>query len=153
MLQKRFTGKTTECSRHLRHSAIEKDILSKLNRCIFQISLKYIKLVVPKILFILVLCSFNFYFKITWPPPPTTKLALATPVKTFLKFFSPPFFLGGERGCSPWIRKDSLKTRAALSIFSLELEISGVAVQSIHQNSKKWRLPRNCSGKMTLRLF
>ena len=153
MLQKRFTGKTTECSRHLRHSAIEKDILSKLNRCIFQISLKYIKLVVPKILFILVLCSFNFYFKITWPPPPTTKLAPATPVKTFLKLFSPPFFLGGEGSCRPWKRKDSLKTRAVLSIFSLELEISGVAVQSIHQNSKKWQLPRNCSGKMTLRLF
>ena len=69
LLQKRFTGKTTECSKHLRHIAIEKDILSELNRCIFQISLKYIKLVIPKILFILVLCSFNFYFKITWPPP------------------------------------------------------------------------------------
>ena len=35
-------------------------------------------------------------------------------------------------------RKDSLETRAVLLIFSLELEISGVAVQSIHQNSKKW---------------
>ena len=52
LLQKRFTGKTTECSKHLRHIAIEKDILSELNRCIFQISLKYIKLVIPKILFI-----------------------------------------------------------------------------------------------------
>ena len=51
LLQKRFTGKTTECSKHLRHIAIEKDILSELNRCIFQISLvKYIKLVIPKIL-------------------------------------------------------------------------------------------------------
>ena len=30
------------------------------NRCIFKISLKYIKLVTPKTLFILVLCSFNF---------------------------------------------------------------------------------------------
>ena len=37
-------------------------------------------------------------------------------------------------------RKDSLETRAVLLIFSLELEISGVAVQSIHQNSEKWRL-------------
>ena len=64
LLQKRFTGKTTECSKHLRHIAIEKDILSELNRCIFQISLKYIKLVIPKILFVLVLCSFNVYFKI-----------------------------------------------------------------------------------------
>ena len=46
------------------HIAIENDSLSELNRCIFQISLKYIQLVIPKILFILVLCSFNFYFKI-----------------------------------------------------------------------------------------
>ena len=65
LLQKRFTGKTTECSKHLHHIAIEIYILPELNRCIFQISLKYIKLVIPKILFILVLCSFNFYFKIT----------------------------------------------------------------------------------------
>ena len=66
-LQKRFTGKTAECSKHLHHIAIEKDILSELNRCIFQISLKYIKLVIPKILFILVLCNFNFYFKLCYP--------------------------------------------------------------------------------------
>ena len=56
--------------KHLRHIAIEKDILSELNRCIFQISLKYIKLVIPEILFILILCSCNFYFRITCPPPP-----------------------------------------------------------------------------------
>ena len=37
-------------------------------------------------------------------------------------------------------RKDSLETRFVLSISSLELEISGVVTQSIHQNSKKWRL-------------
>ena len=37
-------------------------------------------------------------------------------------------------------RKDSLETRAVLLIFLLELEISGVAVQSIHQNSEKWQL-------------
>ena len=48
-----------------------KDIFSELNRCIFQISLKYIKLVIPKILFILVLSNFNFYFKITCTSPPT----------------------------------------------------------------------------------
>ena len=40
LIQKRFTGKTTECSKHLGHIAIEKDILSEINRCIFQISLK-----------------------------------------------------------------------------------------------------------------
>ena len=37
-------------------------------------------------------------------------------------------------------RKDSLETRAVLLIFPLEIEISGEAVQSIHQNSKKWRV-------------
>ena len=73
LLQKKFTGKITECSKHLRHIAIEKNILSELNRCIFEIPLKYIKLVIPKILFLLVLwyyslywyyTGFNFYFKI-----------------------------------------------------------------------------------------
>ena len=37
-------------------------------------------------------------------------------------------------------RKDSLETRAVLLIFSLELGMSVVAVWSIHQNSKRWRL-------------
>ena len=37
-------------------------------------------------------------------------------------------------------RKDSLETQAVLLIFSLELEISGVVVQSIHQSCKKWKL-------------
>ena len=35
-------------------------------------------------------------------------------------------------------QKNSLETQIVLLIFSLELEISGVAVQRIHQNSKKW---------------
>ena len=35
-------------------------------------------------------------------------------------------------------RKDSLETRAVLLIFSLELKKSGVAIQSIHQDSEKW---------------
>ena len=69
LLQKRSTGKTTECSKHLRHIAIEKDIFSELNRCIFQISLKYIKLVIPEILFILVLCNFNFTSKLCYLLP------------------------------------------------------------------------------------
>ena len=37
-------------------------------------------------------------------------------------------------------RKDSLEMRAVLLIFALEIEISGVVVQKIHQNSKKCRL-------------
>ena len=37
-------------------------------------------------------------------------------------------------------RKDSLETRVVLLIFSLELEISEVEAQRIHQNSKKWWL-------------
>ena len=95
LLQKRFTGKTAECSKHLHHIAIEKNMLSELNRCIFKIPLKYIKLVIPKLLFILVLCSFNFYFKITLPPPlqhnpPSPKLKFLTPhpAKAFLKFLT-----------------------------------------------------------------
>ena len=82
LLQKRFTGKTTECSKHLHHIAIEKDILAELYRCIFQISLKYIKLVIPKILFI----SLYWYYavliftsKLCDPPPPHQKM-----------FFDPP---------------------------------------------------------------
>ena len=71
LLERTSIGKTTECSKHLRHIAIEKDIFSELNRCIFQISLKYIKLVIPKILFILALWNFNFYLKITLLPPST----------------------------------------------------------------------------------
>ena len=104
-----FTGKTTECSKHWRHNPIEEDILLELNRWIFQISIKYIKLVIPKILFILVLYSFNFYFKITWlhsplptklpptiqtrPPPPPPKLTFLTPSppsKDFSEIFNTP---------------------------------------------------------------
>ena len=44
------------------------------------------------------------------------------------------FFLVYEH--SHKMQKDSLETRAVLLIFLLELEISGVTVQSIHQNSK-----------------
>ena len=91
LLQKRPTGKTTECSRHLRHIVIEKDIFSEVRRCIFQISLKSIKLVIPKIVFILVICSFNFYFKITWPPnkttPPPTKIKISDPHPSSKDFF------------------------------------------------------------------
>ena len=57
---------------------LKKIFFSELNRCIFQISLKYIKLFIPEILFIMVLFSFSFYFKITWslpPPPPQKKIA------------------------------------------------------------------------------
>ena len=35
-------------------------------------------------------------------------------------------------------QKDSLEIRAVLLKFSLDREISGVAVHSIHQNSEKW---------------
>ena len=67
LLQKRSTGKTIECSKDLQHIATEKYIFSELNTCIFQMSLKYIKLGIPKILFILVSCNFNFYFKLCYP--------------------------------------------------------------------------------------
>ena len=35
-------------------------------------------------------------------------------------------------------QKNSLETQVVLLMFSLEREISGVAAQRIHQNSKKW---------------
>ena len=51
-------------------------------------------------------------------------------------------------------RKDSLDTWGVLLRFLLELEISAVTVQEIHQNSKNWLLPvRSFIVKMTLRLF
>ena len=62
--KKRSTEKPTQSSKHLRHITIGKDIFSEL-RCIFQISLEYIKSVIPKILFILILCNANFNFRIT----------------------------------------------------------------------------------------
>ena len=37
-------------------------------------------------------------------------------------------------------RKDSLETRAVLLTFSLDLEMSGVVVHTIHQNNVKWWL-------------
>ena len=37
-------------------------------------------------------------------------------------------------------QKNSLETQVLQLIFSLELKIYGVAVQRIHQNSKKWQL-------------
>ena len=49
-----------------------------------------------------------------------------------------PFIVNDSSNHSHKKRKDSLETRAVLLIFSLKLEISGVAVQSIHQNSEKW---------------
>ena len=91
LLQKRSTGKTTGCSKHLQHIAIAKYIFSELNRCIFQISLKYIKLFQKYSLYwyypILIFTS-----KLCDPPtklPPPPKF-LTPPAKTFLKFLPPP---------------------------------------------------------------
>ena len=83
LLQKRFTGKTSVPN--TRGMLPLKKIFYQ-NRCIFQIPLKYIKFVIPKILFILVLCSFNFYFKITWPPPPSPP----PPFRKDFGIFNPP---------------------------------------------------------------
>ena len=66
LLWKRFFGKEQNVLNTSAILPLKK--ISQLNRCIFQISLKYFKLVIPKIHFILVLCSFNFYLKITWTP-------------------------------------------------------------------------------------
>ena len=45
--------------------------------------------------------------------------------------------IGLESNHSHKKQKDSLETWAVLFLFLLELEMSGVAVQSIHQNSEK----------------
>ena len=77
LLQKRFTGKTTEFSKHLHHIAIEKNILSELNRCILQISLKYIKLFQKYSLYWyyahLILLQ-NYMTPPPLPPPPFSKI-------------------------------------------------------------------------------
>ena len=87
--------------------------ISPLKKIFFQISLKYIKLVIPIILFILVLCNFNFYFKITWTPshqqynpaPPKMKFSDPPPplANTFLKFLTSPPSPSWRRGCMPWV--------------------------------------------------
>ena len=67
----------------------------------------------------------------------------------FYKYFLPFELLANNTikneiiNLSSWHRshkkkKDSLEIRVILLIFSLELEISGVAVQRILQNSEKW---------------
>ena len=102
LLQKSFTGKATECSKHMRLFAIVEYVFWELNRCVFQMFLNYIKLVILNILFVLVLCNFTFYFKITWPITnkinSSNKIKItdrlspprAASAKTFLKCL-PPF--------------------------------------------------------------
>ena len=52
------------------------------------------------------------------------------------------------------IHLNSWKHRSYLLIFSLELEIYGVAIQNIHKNSKRIvAFVRNCLVRMTLRMF
>ena len=83
-----------QCSKYLRHIVLKK--IFHQNRCIFQISLKYIKLVIPKILFILVLYSFNFYFKIMWPPTTPTPIPI-TSTHTKIKISNHPSFPPEQR--------------------------------------------------------
>ena len=106
LLEKRSTGKTTttECSKHLRHIAIEIYIFNLTDAFFKYLYYIKLKLVIPKILFILVLSNFNFYFKIMQPPshmptklpplpilPLLTKKTISEPqAKTFLKFLLPP---------------------------------------------------------------
>ena len=92
--------------------------ISPLKKIFFQISLKYIKLVIPIILFILVLCNFNFYFKITWTPshqqynpaPPKMKFSdpPPPPSKYFSKIFNLPLLpqAGGGVACHGFGEKD-----------------------------------------------
>ena len=55
-------------------------------------------------------------------------------VRTVLKIASIVIFHSNKK------RNNSLETQAVLLIFLLELEISGVVLQSMHQSSKKWKL-------------
>ena len=107
LLQKRSTGKTTGCSKHLRHISIEKDIFSELNRCICQIPLKYI----------------------TWPPLPLHQNknfcppSPSPPSKDFSKIFTPPpsphagGALHAMRGSLIWkVRKIFRKTNISYTL-------------------------------------
>ena len=78
LLPKKFYWKNSRVFQMLAIYFHWKDIFTELNRYIFQISLKYIKLVIPKILCILVLCSFDFYFKIAWTPHTKIKISSCT---------------------------------------------------------------------------
>ena len=69
---KRSNGKTTECSKHLRHIIIEKDIFSELNRCIFQISHNYITLIQKYSLY-WYFAVFIFTSKLRYAPPPSPR--------------------------------------------------------------------------------
>ena len=89
-----------QCSKLLCHIAIVKNILSELNRCNFQIPLKYIKLVIPKILFILVLYSLRDP-STNYPPKIKISDTSPPPAKTFLKFLTDPS-PKLEEGCMPW---------------------------------------------------
>ena len=78
---KRSNGKTTECSKHLRHIIIEKDIFSELNRCIFQISHNYITLFQKYSLY-WYFAVFIFTSKLRDPPPPPPPPDKITPSST-----------------------------------------------------------------------
>ena len=89
LLQKGLLKKQHECFKNLQHITNEKDIFSEPNRCIFQISLKYLKLVFRKMLFILVLCNFSFCFKIMWAPHEITSLTNNIPSTSKIKISDP----------------------------------------------------------------
>ena len=59
-----------QCPKHLWHITIEKDIFSELNRCIFQISVKYIKLLFQKYSLYWSYAILIFTLKLNDAPPP-----------------------------------------------------------------------------------
>ena len=151
LLQKRSTGKTTECSKHLQHIAIEKDIFSELNnRCIFQISLKYIKLAIPKILFILILSSFNFYFKITWPAPPPSpshqNKNFWPPSKYISDILTPPPQAGGV-GWGACPEKKSLSNTNIITIMINSLWLVKLFYKRTNRGSCCWAYSKSFLDK------
>ena len=69
---------------------MEKDNLSELNRCIFQISLKYIKLVILKKHLYWYYAVLTFTSNYMTPPPHQIKISDLPPLATtFLKLLTP----------------------------------------------------------------
>ena len=101
-LQKRSTGKTTVFQTLATYSPWKRYFFQNLTDAFFNY-LWHIKLVIPKILFILLLGSFNFYFKISWLPPLPHQnknfWTLPPPTQDFSEMFHSPRLDGGYISC------------------------------------------------------
>ena len=78
-----------QCPKHLWHITIEKDIFSELNRCIFQISVKYIKLLFQKYSLYWSYAILIFTLKLNVAPPHHSHTHKITP-NTKIKILDHP---------------------------------------------------------------